>query len=82
MLAKESPEIDYEEVRELLVQPKSIMSMYEVNKMTICAFVDNYFLRGRVCEGANTNCSRMRLKSHICVVDKLPSSHVSMDAFT
>jgi hypothetical protein len=42
MLAKESPEIDYEEVRELLVQPKSIMLMDEVNKMTICAFVDKY----------------------------------------
>ena len=42
MLAKESPEIDYKEVRELLVQPKSIMLMDEVNKMTICAFVDKY----------------------------------------
>ena len=42
MLAKESPEIDYKEVRDLLVNPKSIMLMDEVNKMTICAFVDKY----------------------------------------
>ncbi len=42
MLAKESPEIDYKEVRELLVHPKSIMLMDEDNKMTICAFVDKY----------------------------------------
>jgi hypothetical protein len=42
MLAKESTEIFYEEVRELLVQPKSIMLMDEVNKMTICAVVDKY----------------------------------------
>jgi hypothetical protein len=42
MLAKESPEIDYKEVRELLVHPKKIMLMDEVNKMTICAFMDKY----------------------------------------
>ncbi len=40
MLAKERPEIDYKEVRELLVQPKSIKLMEEVIKMTICTLVD------------------------------------------
>ena len=42
MLAKESPEIDYKEVRELLVQPKGIKLMDEGNKLTICAFVDKF----------------------------------------
>ena len=41
-MAKESPEIDYKEVRELLVQPKSIKLMEEVIKMTICTLVDKY----------------------------------------
>ena len=35
MLAKETPEIIYKEVRELLVQPKGIKLMDEDNKLTI-----------------------------------------------
>ncbi len=42
MLAEESPEIVYKEVRELLVQPKGIKLMDEGNKLTICAFVDKF----------------------------------------
>jgi hypothetical protein len=41
-LAKETPEIIYKEVRELLVQPKGIKLMDEDNKLTICAFVDKF----------------------------------------
>jgi hypothetical protein len=42
MLAKETPEIDYKEVRELLVNPKGIMLMDAGNMLTICAFVDKF----------------------------------------
>ena len=41
-MAKETPEIIYKEVRELLVQPKGIKLMDEDNKLTICAFVDKF----------------------------------------
>ena len=41
-MAKETLEIVYKEVRELLVQPKGIKLMDEDNKLTICAFVDKF----------------------------------------
>ncbi len=42
MLDKESPEIIYKEVQELLVHPKGIMLMDSGNKLTICTFVDKF----------------------------------------
>ncbi len=42
MLNKDTPEIIYKEVRELLVHPKGIMLMDAGNKLMICAFVDKF----------------------------------------
>jgi hypothetical protein len=45
MLDKDTPEINYKDVRELLVCPKDIKIMDEGNKLTICAFVEKFVSR-------------------------------------
>ena len=42
MLDKDTPEIIYKDVRELLVHPKDIKLMDAGNKLTICAFVEKF----------------------------------------
>ncbi len=60
MLDKDSPEIIYKDVQDLLVHPRDIKLVDAGNKLTICAFVEKFVSRIYGIRKINTQLSKKK----------------------